>query len=72
MLDTARTEGLILDPVYSGKAMAGLLSELRSGRFGAYKRILFIHTGGIFGWFTDFEKNYGIPLVLDNDSKKEV
>lgn len=72
MLDTARSEGLILDPVYSGKAMRGLLSELKNGGFKAYKKILFIHTGGIFGWFTDFEKNYGIPLVLDNDSRKEV
>jgi D-cysteine desulfhydrase len=72
MLQVARTEGMILDPVYSGKAMSGLLNELRSGRLQDYKKILFIHTGGIFGWFTDFEKTYGIPLLLDRDSAKEV
>jgi D-cysteine desulfhydrase len=72
MLQLARTEGIILDPVYSGKAMTGLLNELHSGRIQDYKKILFIHTGGIFGWFTDFEKTYGIPLLLDRDSAKEV
>lgn len=68
LLKVARTEGLILDPVYTGKAMNGLLCELRSGRFKEYQNILFIHTGGIFGWFCDFEKTYGIPLVLDGNS----
>jgi D-cysteine desulfhydrase len=72
MLQVARTEGIILDPVYSGKAMNGLLSELRCDRLKEYKKILFIHTGGIFGWFTDFEKTYGIPLLLDRDSAKDV
>jgi len=72
MLQVARTEGIILDPVYSGKAMTGLVNELHSGRIQDYKKILFIHTGGIFGWFTDFEKTYGIPLLLDRDSAKEV
>ena len=47
--DVARTEGLFLDPVYTGKAMLGLLSEVRAGRLGG--RILFWHTGGAFGLF---------------------
>lgn len=72
MVQVAQTEGIILDPVYSGKAMTGLLSELHSDRFKDYKKILFVHTGGIFGWFTDFEKTYGIPLLLDRDLGKEV
>lgn len=46
----ARTEGLVLDPVYTGKAMYGLVSEIEKGTFSNYKNILFIHTGGIFGW----------------------
>jgi D-cysteine desulfhydrase len=42
----ARLEGLLLDPVYSGKAMAGLVGLVRAGRFGKGQRILFVHTGG--------------------------
>ncbi|MCI0587043.1 MAG: D-cysteine desulfhydrase family protein [Planctomycetes bacterium] len=42
-------EGLILDPVYTGKAFRGLLGEARRGRFRAGSNVLFLHTGGIFG-----------------------
>ena len=42
----ARQEGLLLDPVYTGKAMAGLIRHLRAGRIAAGSRVLFIHTGG--------------------------
>ena len=42
----AETEGLLLDPVYTGKAMAALISRIRSGGFKASDRILFVHTGG--------------------------
>lgn len=49
----ARTEGIILDPVYTGKAMFGLLQELENNTavFKNTRNILFIHTGGIFGLF---------------------
>lgn len=47
----ACTEGIILDPVYTGKAFDGLLQELDKGRFANEKDIIFIHTGGIFGLF---------------------
>jgi len=43
---TARLEGILLDPVYSGKALAGLIGMIRQGRFGADETIVFIHTGG--------------------------
>ncbi len=43
----AQCEGILLDPVYTGKAMAGLLSLIRQGEFGVGKRLLFWHTGGI-------------------------
>jgi len=43
---TARLEGVLLDPVYTGKAMAGLIGLVRGGRFKAGERILFLHTGG--------------------------
>ena len=42
----ARHEGLLLDPVYTGKAMAGLIAHVRSGRLAAGSRMLFVHTGG--------------------------
>lgn len=47
----ARTEGIILDPVYTGKAMRGLLDLISKGMFPKKNRILFIHTGGIFSLF---------------------
>lgn len=48
---TARREGLLLDPVYGGKAMAGLLGLLEAGRFRESESILFLHTGGAPGLF---------------------
>lgn len=43
---TARMEGILLDPVYSGKGMAGLIGLIREGFFRAADRVLFLHTGG--------------------------
>jgi D-cysteine desulfhydrase len=43
---TARNEGILLDPVYTGRAMAGLIDLVRRGEFGASETILFWHTGG--------------------------
>jgi D-cysteine desulfhydrase len=45
----ARSEGIILDPVYSGKAFYGLRNEIEAGRFENVRDVLFIHTGGIYG-----------------------
>ncbi len=42
----AQTEGILLDPVYTGKAMAGLMDLVRSGYFNSEDDILFVHTGG--------------------------
>jgi D-cysteine desulfhydrase len=42
----ARTEGILLDPVYSGKAMAGLVDLVRKDAFPRGSKILFLHTGG--------------------------
>lgn len=42
----AGCEGVLLDPVYTGKAMAGLIALARGGHFGADERVLFLHTGG--------------------------
>jgi len=42
----AQTEGILLDPVYTGKAMAGLIDLARSGYFKPEENVLFVHTGG--------------------------
>ena len=42
----ARTEGILLDPVYTGKAMAGLIDLVRKGFFNKDDTVLFVHTGG--------------------------
>ena len=42
----ARTEGILLDPVYSGKAMAGLLAMIRRNAFSEDDDVVFVHTGG--------------------------
>jgi D-cysteine desulfhydrase family pyridoxal phosphate-dependent enzyme len=42
----ARTEGIFLDPVYSGKAMAGLIDHIRTGAIGPSETTIFLHTGG--------------------------
>ncbi len=47
----AKLEGIVLDPVYTGKAFAGLLGEIKSGRWSSYSDVVFVHTGGIFGLF---------------------
>ncbi|MEX1670207.1 1-aminocyclopropane-1-carboxylate deaminase/D-cysteine desulfhydrase [Zhongshania guokunii] len=49
--DAAATEGLVLDPVYTGKAFFGMLDQLQQGRFGSGGDIVFIHTGGVYGLF---------------------
>jgi D-cysteine desulfhydrase len=48
---TARREGIVLDPVYTAKAMAGLIRHVREGTFSAGETVLFWHTGGQAGLF---------------------
>ncbi len=47
----ARTEGVLLDPVYTSKSAAGILDYCRSGRFSARQNVLFWHTGGLITLF---------------------
>ncbi|HXT69068.1 MAG TPA: D-cysteine desulfhydrase family protein [Vicinamibacterales bacterium] len=47
----ARREGMLLDPVYTAKAMAGLIAGVRTGRFTSGQTVLFWHTGGQVGYF---------------------
>ena len=51
----ARCEGVILDPIYTGKAAAGMIAHIREGRYGKDDVLVFVHTGGtpaIFTWNT--------------------
>jgi L-cysteate sulfo-lyase len=57
LLLLARLEGLLFDPVYSGKALAGLIDLVRRGEFEADENIVFLHTGGsaaLFGYLEVF------------------
>lgn len=47
----AREEGILLDPVYTGKAFHGLINEISAGTLGKEGDIIFVHTGGSFGVF---------------------
>jgi D-cysteine desulfhydrase len=49
--DVARTEGIFLDPVYTGKAFFGMIQELKRDPKCFGEQIIFLHTGGIFGLF---------------------
>lgn len=59
LVDVARREGIVLDPVYSGKAFRGLREEIRRGRFATGQNVLFLHTGGVYGLFPKTDQ---VPL----------
>jgi D-cysteine desulfhydrase/L-cysteate sulfo-lyase len=62
---TASKEGLILDPVYTGKVMAGMIHRIREGVYTGDDNVLFIHTGGHPALFA-YEPE--ITKALDNDA----
>ena len=47
----AKHEGIMLDPIYSAKAFAGLIKHIKNGKINTQESVLFIHTGGIFNVF---------------------
>ena len=56
----ARLEGLLFDPVYSGKALAGMIDLIRQGRFSKDQNLVFLHTGGapgLFGYQSTFDRS---------------
>jgi D-cysteine desulfhydrase family pyridoxal phosphate-dependent enzyme len=58
----ARLEGLVLDPVYSGKAMAGLVAAVREERLSATRPVVFWHTGGSPALFAGrYASCFGVP-----------
>lgn len=60
----ARLEGVVLDPVYTGKAFYGLVNEIRRGTLGAKPRVVFVHTGGLFGVYPYRDK---FKLKINNN-----
>ena len=54
----SRTEAILLDPVYTGKAMAGLIGLVRKGYFKKGENVLFLHTGGSPALFSYLETFY--------------
>ena len=64
----ARFEGLLLDPVYTGKTFSGLVAMVRDGRFQPSDNVLFWHTGGIPALFAYRE---ALQTLLDEDVAAE-
>jgi 1-aminocyclopropane-1-carboxylate deaminase/D-cysteine desulfhydrase-like pyridoxal-dependent ACC family enzyme len=61
----ARTEGILLDPVYTAKAMAGLIHDIRHGRVKSGQIVVFIHTGGlpaVFAYRDELMMQRGLPV----------
>jgi 1-aminocyclopropane-1-carboxylate deaminase/D-cysteine desulfhydrase-like pyridoxal-dependent ACC family enzyme len=56
----ARLEGLVLDPVYSAKALAALIADRRAGRIGGDQPVVFLHTGGSPALFTERYQSWAI------------
>jgi L-cysteate sulfo-lyase len=56
LLLLARLEGLLFDPVYSGKGLAGMIDLIRRGTFTTDQNIVFVHTGGSAGLFGYLEE----------------
>jgi L-cysteate sulfo-lyase len=54
----ARTEGLILDPVYTGKALAALHAGLAEGGVDKEQTIVFVHSGGVYGLLSERYANW--------------
>jgi D-cysteine desulfhydrase len=61
---TAESEGILLDPVYTGRAMAGLINMIQSGKFKQDDNVLFWHTGGapaLFSYAEDLMQGFIEP-----------
>jgi 1-aminocyclopropane-1-carboxylate deaminase/D-cysteine desulfhydrase-like pyridoxal-dependent ACC family enzyme len=71
----ARTEGILLDPVYSGKAFSGLIDYVRRGIIPAGSRVVFIHTGGqpaIFAYAQEFIDHGGYRMRVVEDISRGI
>jgi D-cysteine desulfhydrase family pyridoxal phosphate-dependent enzyme len=72
---TARTEGILLDPVYTGKAMAGLMAAVRSGEVPGDATVVFVHTGGapaLFAYQSELAAHGSYPTRVVEDLSRGV
>lgn len=58
----AQSEGIVLDPNYTGKSMAGLLDAIRKGAFTADQHVVYLHTGGLPALFA-MRRHFAQPLL---------
>ena len=68
VLLAARSEGMILDPVYTGKAMAGLVAARQDGSIGPASRTVFLHTGGMPALFAGAYASWGRDADAGSDA----
>ena len=71
----ARTEGLLLDPVYTGKAMAGLTAAVQRGEVPRDATVVFVHTGGapaLFAYQPDLEAHGSYPTRIVEELSRGV
>jgi len=70
MLAAARTEGIVLDPVYTGRAMAGLIAAVRDGDVRPGEQTVLLHTGGLPGLFGHPEALAEASSLVDAQSDR--
>jgi L-cysteate sulfo-lyase len=71
----AQLEGILLDPVYTGKAAAGLIDYIRNGRFKKGERVVYLHTGGaagLFGYTAAFDFSRRMPRSETGPRPREI
>jgi 1-aminocyclopropane-1-carboxylate deaminase/D-cysteine desulfhydrase-like pyridoxal-dependent ACC family enzyme len=72
---TARTEGILLDPVYTGKAMSGLIDAVQRGDVSPHATVVFVHTGGapaLFAYQPDLVAHGSYPTRIVEDLSQEL
>lgn len=60
----ANQEGLLFDPVYTGKGLAGMIDWVRKGKFTSDDKVIFLHTGGSAALF-GYPETFGLPGYID-------
>ena len=72
----ARTEGIFLDPIYTGKAMAGLTDLEKKRHIGPDKIVIFLHTGGSPSIFSNssviLDSNNSTDSIIEKDNIRDV
>ncbi|MFO0574465.1 MAG: pyridoxal-phosphate dependent enzyme [Polyangia bacterium] len=71
LTEAARATGLLFDPVYTGKALLGLCSELRRAPHELDERVLFVHTGGVFGLLAAAPELAPVLSEADREAARE-